>query len=74
MFGYGPALPTMGFATPRVVVLATYGADAGAPRRLVLGERFGAGEGAGCYARVDGLDATLSVPEAACEALAEFQP
>jgi hypothetical protein len=40
----------------------------------VLGERFGAGEGAGCYARVDGLDATLSVPEAACEALAEFQP
>ncbi|MFO0653360.1 MAG: DUF4340 domain-containing protein [Polyangiales bacterium] len=74
VFGYGPPVPTMGFATPRVVVSATYGADGGAPRRLVLGERFGAGEGAGCCAQVDGLDATLSVPEAACEALAGFQP
>lgn len=74
VFGYGPSLPTTGLAAPRITVSTRPDADGGAPRRLILGERFGAGEGAGCYARVDGLDATLSINEAACEALAEFQP
>lgn len=74
VFGYGSALPVMGFAAPRIVVTARTEPDAGPPRRLLIGERFGAGEGAGCYARLDGLDVTLSVSESACDALAEFQP
>ena len=40
--------------------------------RLVVGERFGAGDGAGFYARRDGLDATLSMPESVVEALARL--
>lgn len=75
VFGYGPPLGVMGFAAPRLTITTQPAGDAGsAPRRIVVGEHFGAGEGAGWYARVDGIDATFSIPDATYEALAEFQP
>jgi len=74
-FGYGPAPAEARLATPRLVVEASGEGDAGERAvRIVVGERFGAGEGAGFYARRDGLDATLSLPESVVEALLEFRP
>lgn len=74
VYGYGPAQAVTGLAAPRLTITVYPAGDGGAPRRITVGERFGTGDGAGCYARIDGIDATFSIPEAAYEALAEFQP
>jgi len=75
VFGYGPPPGEARLATPRLVVEASSEDDAGQRSvRIVVGERFGAGEGAGFYARRDGLDATLSLPESVVEALLDFRP
>ncbi len=75
VFGYGPPPVESRLATPRLTVEASGEGDAGQQTvRIVVGERFGAGEGAGFYARRDGLDATLSLPESVVESLLEFRP
>ncbi len=74
-FGYGPPPPEARFATPTMVIEVAGSGDAGQQTmRIVVGDRFGSGEGAGFYARRDGLDATLSLPEALVETLQEFRP
>ncbi len=74
-FAYGPPGPEMGFVFPTVVIEATYGGDAGARAvRQVVGARYGSGEGVGFYVRRDGLDATLSWPEAVVDSLRGFSP
>ncbi len=74
-FAYGPPGPEMGFAVPTVVLEASYSGDAGASAvRVVVGARYGSGEGAGYYLRRDGLDATLAWPESVIDALRGFSP
>ncbi|MDB4932777.1 MAG: hypothetical protein JWM10_5261, partial [Myxococcaceae bacterium] len=74
-FAYGPPGPEMGFAVPTVVVEAGYEGDAGERSvRVVVGARYGSGEGAGYYLRRDGIDATLSWPEAVLDAVRGFSP
>ncbi len=76
VFGYGPAPAEAHLDAPTATIELTLGAgDAGGQTvRIVLGDRFGAGEGAGWYARRDGLDATLSVPDDYAEAVQRFEP
>jgi len=76
VFGYGPAPAEAHLDTPTATLTLTVGGgDAGAQTvRIVIGDRFGQGEGAGWYARRDGLDATLSVPDDYAEALQRFEP
>jgi hypothetical protein len=75
-FGYGAAPAEAHFDAPTAVLELTLGGgDAAAQTvRITLGDRFGAGEGAGWYARREGLDATLSVPDDYTEALQRFEP
>lgn len=75
VFGYGPPTPAMRFATPTMVLEFAGAGDAGQQSlRIVVGDRFGSGEGAGFYARRDGLDATLSLPESLVETLQQYRP
>ena len=75
VFGYGPPPPEARLATPALVIEAAGDGDAGQQvLRIVVGDRFGSGEGAGFYARRDGLDATLSLPESLVETLQQYRP
>lgn len=75
VFGYGPPPAAANFAHPRAVIEAHLGADGGATvMRVTLGDRFGRGEGAGVYARREGLDLTLSVDDDFAEMVEQFSP
>jgi hypothetical protein len=75
VFGYGAPGASVRMVPPVLVIELGMGGDAGnTTQRITVGERFGAGEGAGYYARREGLDATLSLPERLVETLQQFQP
>lgn len=75
VFGYGPPPPEARFATPTMTLEFSGAGDAGQQSlRVVVGDRFGSGEGAGFYARRDGVDATLSLPEDLVETLQQYRP
>jgi hypothetical protein len=80
IFGYGPPPPDarLGQITLALTLAASGTPDAGATRpsrvvRVVLGATFGAGTEAGVYTRLEGLDATLSIPADVAAALREFR-
>lgn len=75
VFGYGPPPPEARLATPVMTLEFAGSGDAGQQSlRIVVGDRFGSGEGAGFYARREGLDATLSLPEDLVETLQQYRP
>lgn len=79
VFGYGPppAEARLGEITLTLTLLPLPGPDAGVAMRsirLVLGAPFGTADDGGVYARIDGLNATLSVPRELATALREFRP